>query len=449
MYRASTGDLSYIDDHPARGERWDRHRFERVRGGHKDHDHFRYTDHDRYPGGHIDIDIHKDYDRHAHRTAVRDRYREEDRFSRSHRRSDLFDEPTPSEIANQALAPYRRKSVVEKDIDIAIRRPARPGYHRRQSSLDTYDRRPLPRYSEYEREEWRPPTNVPIPLPIRERRRSPRRHRDDEYDHHRYHDYERERERERRGRPVEEYREVEIQREKSTRRRSRSRRRARSIAASSTRSSSTSSFEEIVLPRANVGKKGKTRMPKRLVKKQAIIELGYPFEEEDDFIIVTRALEKEHIDEIIKVSENYKEEKTTYVYAEKSEPVEVAPPAPSVHHAPSVRSVSPSRHGHEVYEERIEESNHIGGPLTVLVPDEAQRRLTRVEHDTRSERDIKEEIRALEAERRMLKYEREGDYDVVLERREPRREVIRVEKDRKVRREPNPKLLGAMIATLT
>jgi hypothetical protein len=87
--------------------------------------------------------------------------------------------------------------------------------------------------------------------------------------------------------------------------------------------------------------------------------------------------------------------------------------------------VSPSHHGHEIYEERIEQSNHISGPLTVLVPDE--RRMM-----TRSERDIKEEIRMLESERRMLKYEREGDYEVI-ERREPRREVIRVDKDRKGR----------------
>ena len=56
------------------------------------------------------------------------------------------------------------------------------------------------------------------------------------------------------------------------------------------------------------------------------------------------------------------------------------------------------------------ESNHIGGPLTVLVPDrreEHERRITRVERDVRSERDIKEEIRSLEAERQMLRYERE------------------------------------------
>lgn len=85
-----------------------------------------------------------------------------------------------------------------------------------------------------------------------------------------------------------------------------------------------------------------------------------------------------------------------------------------------------------MYEERIEESNHIGGPLTVLVPGERREEHRLVHRDYRTDRDIKEEIRALESERRMLKYERESDYEVI-ERREPRREVIRVEKDRKGR----------------
>jgi hypothetical protein len=185
--------------------------------------------------------------------------------------------------------------------------------------------------------------------------------------------------------------------------------------------------------------------------------------EQEDFIVITRALEKEHIDEIISISEKYKESKygfpsaipasnirvakTTYVYEDQRSvieqpPVVIAPPPPpppppaSVHgetviYEKSVRGVSPPRHHHhEHYEERIEESNHIGGPLTVLVPEE--RRVVRRERDVRSEREIREEIRALEDERRMLKYERDGDFEIV-ERREPRREVIRIEKDRKGR----------------
>jgi len=70
-------------------------------------------------------------------------------------------------------------------------------------------------------------------------------------------------------------------------------------------------------------------------------------------------------------------------------------------------------------------------------------------HDYRSERDIKEEIKSLEDERRMLKYERETDYEFI-ERRDPKREVVRVDKDRKVRRDrPNPKIVAAMMSTLT
>ncbi|KAF2035091.1 hypothetical protein EK21DRAFT_54800 [Setomelanomma holmii] len=486
MYRSSTGNLDYYDDPPAPprgggggggGERWDRARFESMRrggppppppppassrGGGRpdDFDHYRFHEHDKGPGYHRDVDIHEDRSRRGPPVMERERFREDDRFRR---RDDIFQERTPSEVANQALAPYRRKSVIDKDINIDIdinsremrpARPARPQYMRRQSSLDTFDRRPLPRYGDVERierehvHEYRLPPNVPIPLPIRERRRSPpRRFREeDDFEEIRYDD------RDRRGREQEAYREVEVHREKSRVRRSKS-------VAKSTRSSSISSFEEIQPARATFGKKGRTRMPKRLVKKQAVVELGYPFEEEDDFIVITRALEKEHIDEVIKVSENYKEaEKVTYVYEDNDAapppppPESIAPPPPpSVIHnppppppqvyapppppqsvyAPSMRA--PSEHGHHDHHEEyveIERSNHIHGPATSFMPAESRTLVRR--DDYRSERDIKEEIRALEDERRMLKYEREADYEII-ERREPKREVIRVDKDRKGR----------------
>lgn len=301
MYRSSTSALDHYDEPPRGGERWDRDRFERMRrgagggsgsgngsnaggsraGGRDDYEHFRFQEHDRFPGGHRDIDIHEDRQRQGPRVMERERFHEDERFERPSRsRTELFHEPTPSEVANQALAPYRRKSVIDKDINIGIdinerRRPARPQYIRRQSSLDTFDRRPLPRYGDierierHERHEYRPPANVPIPLPIRERRRSPPRrfHEEDDYEEIRFDD------RGGRGRERENYREVEVSREKSKVRRSKS-------VAKSTRSSSISSFEEIQPPRATWGKKGKTRLPKRLVKKQAVIDLGYPFEEE-------------------------------------------------------------------------------------------------------------------------------------------------------------------------
>jgi hypothetical protein len=296
-YRSSTGNLASYDDEPPRGgQRWDRDRFERMRGGRgppsrdDEHDHFRFQEHDRFPGGRRDIDIHEDYDRRGPpsrqptRVAERDRFFEDDRFERRAppRRNDLFEERTPSEVANQALAPYRRKSVIDDDINIDIRqqvsrprKPARPQYIRRQSSLDTYDRRPMPRYGDVERiereeyHEYRPPANVEIPLPIRQRRRSPERRRFRESDEDlAYGDFGGGR-----GREREEFREIEVSRAKSKVRRSKS-------VAGSRRSSSSDSVSEIQPPRANWGKKGKTRLPKRLVKREAIIELGYPFEEE-------------------------------------------------------------------------------------------------------------------------------------------------------------------------
>ena len=54
-------------------------------------------------------------------------------------------------------------------------------------------------------------------------------------------------------------------------------------------------------------KRGKTRMPKRLVKKEAILDLGYDYYEEDDFYILRVALEKEQIDEVMELSKSYKE----------------------------------------------------------------------------------------------------------------------------------------------
>ncbi|KAK5013393.1 hypothetical protein LTR60_003891 [Cryomyces antarcticus] len=230
-------------------------------------------------------------------------------------------------------------------------------------------------------------------------------------------------------------------------------------------------------------------MPKRLVHKSAIIQLGYPFEEEEGFLIVRRALQKEQIDEVIKISESYKREensesvwvwsfdcctdprpdKTVYRFEETvtkqlegpapqsvhdwmpppppppmsnyPPPQSVRAPSPARSHHPShhptytVRSPSPPRR--EFYEERVEQSNHISGPLAVVLPDRSR--------NHREERDIKAEIRALEAEKRALKLEREAEEKrqqadrirdsehEVIERRDKEKDVVRIEKDRKGR----------------
>ncbi|KAJ9635978.1 hypothetical protein H2199_008333 [Coniosporium tulheliwenetii] len=435
-FRASAGDLGFFEEPPRRAatERWDRDKFERIsRLAQDERDAFRFDDRDRFapPARRREVEVEFDERREVRgprgRFEERDRFFEEDRFARAPRRPEFLDEPLAAEVASRALAPYRRKSVVERDdFDAPVETAG---------SL------------------WRglaTPVNVDIPLPIR--REQSRRRRSPPRDRYREHDFEEIRYRDVEPDRDEEYRDVRIHREKSRTRRS------RSVRAASRRSSSSSSssFEEIEPVREKV-KRGKTRMPKRLVDKQAVIQCGYPFEEEDDFIVVRRALQKEQIDEIIKISETYKKEnnRTTYRYEEttkfdvppppppqpdffapppppppeffappppppppapvpveqviRTEYVQPAPPPPppappSMYYpAPqSVRSASPGprrEREREVYEERVEESNHIGGPLTIVLP----------ERNRRSDRDIKREIASLEAERRAVKLEREAE----------------------------------------
>ncbi len=116
-------------------------------------------------------------------------------------------------------------------------RPVRPTMLRRQSSLDTFDRQPtMPRYMQ--REEAGP-------LAVR-------REREGEGDRERV-------------------REREVVRE---------RRRSRSRSLSSTSSSEYSLASSVRTGKSQFPKRGKTRMPARMVSKRAIIELGYPFVEE-------------------------------------------------------------------------------------------------------------------------------------------------------------------------
>lgn len=562
--RHSSDDLAY----GAEPNRWDRDRFERFRREPEQRETIRITERDTPRRTDVRIEERERETRKApgrFRDEREFEFLEEERYGppariiprRSDR--DLFGDEDPREIAERSLAPYRRKSIVEREIDIN-RGPARPGMIRRQSSLDTFDRRPIRR----EREEYRIPPNVPIPLP---RRRSPSRARQSEYDEFEdihYRDY-----------TPQGYRDVEITRERSKSKVRRRRDRAKSdLRSISTRSSSSSeSFEKVSRhsspsPERKVGKKGKTRMPKRLVRKEAVIELRYPFEEEvrehrtcifwctftdslsqDDFIIVGRALEKEQIDEVIRISENYKgpstfifphlrqppcflmsnntfTETTTYRFEETLEaPAPPPPPAaehyetlrtewinpPSVRGAPSVRAPSPARSSRTrrsspartvrqpspartvrqaspapIYIQQpapppVREQIYIQQPAPPPVretiyyqqqapqpPQPPQQPMTIVlpERHRHSDRDVQAEIRALEAERTALRYERydqqnkmvlrqhpEEAYEVVefrerrperyhggemveyVERREksPKRETIRVEKDRKGR----------------
>ncbi|KAK3936566.1 hypothetical protein QBC46DRAFT_25967 [Diplogelasinospora grovesii] len=237
--------------------------------------------------------------------------------------------PRPSE--------YDRRTFVEtKERERFARspsppRPRRPGMLRRQSSLDTFDRKPrLGGYHDREeygppairRGDYRPPANVPIPLPRHKALPPPRfseREREREYydeiqvsDPNRYgdDDFHAYPERAERVREKEVIRTRRRNRSRESRATTRSRRshsvRSRSTASTSSASSSSSSSSGGTAVKSEYPKKGKTRIPARLVSKRALIDLGYPFVEEGNTIVVQKALGQENIDDLLKLSADYK-----------------------------------------------------------------------------------------------------------------------------------------------
>lgn len=283
--RRSGDDLAYGDY----DNRWDRDRFDRSRLPPQPPEPPRrfeedYYFHERDRPGRRDVTVQDRVESRGPRSRIDERERifRETFGDGGRRRTDreLFGDVDPREIAEMAMTPYKGKGE-EKEIDITIRekRGARPGMIRRQSSLDTFDRRPIPRYDRDEREEYRIAPYTPVPLPIRRREEDERRSEEDSY------------------------REVEVKRERSVHRRSGKKSRVSSVAESS---SSSDTEVETRISRPPGLKKGKTRVPKRLIFREAIQDLGYPFIEEEHFYILQVALEKDQIDEVIKTSEIYK-----------------------------------------------------------------------------------------------------------------------------------------------
>ena len=184
----------------------------------------------------------------------RDRLFEEERFGPPARRSGgrqqrYYEE---EDIDSFESSPSRGPEPLERRGYEPRRAPPRPAIIRRQSSLDTFDRKPLPRYPR------EPPEVITMPAPGKLRRSPPR--------------YERGFEEIRIAEPDyygdEEFRGYK-EREVSTVRR------RRGAEPEFEEKESFEVEEEEPFPR-----KGKTRMPGKLVNKRAIIELGYPFEEE-------------------------------------------------------------------------------------------------------------------------------------------------------------------------
>ncbi|EHL02457.1 hypothetical protein M7I_1537 [Glarea lozoyensis 74030] len=400
QYRSSVDHLAYGPG----PERWDSERFNQER----DRDRFGRGDGGRYDQRDTKISINRTNERggpgRPRERSVDEIYErdrrgprgyEDDFYERRH-----YHEDEPRLERERPIGRNRGQSITlererERFDEPPVRRGSnRPAFLRRQSSLDTFDRKPLTRFNDRERlddygpparfereeygpparyerrEEMRPPALTPIPLPVRKALGPPpRRYEEREY----YEDIKVAEpdfygDEEFRGYP-ERVREREIIRR---RRRSRSKesRAGRSVRGggsvrSSSRSSSSSSgsFETV---RNEFPKKGKTRMPARLVSKKAIIDLGYPFEEEGDTIIIMKALGRENIDEVIKLSEDYKSEKHSpsgNVVFEESRTTEVItvpspapPPPPPVFAAPPVFAPPPPMPAHEHVTEVIKDT---------------------------------------------------------------------------------------------
>ena len=261
-----------------RPERWDPERFNRERGGRQVLERERLEDHERFsPRGGDRRDSSYDDFHYTSRSGggrfeEKDRYLAEERYGPPARRSEgrqarYYEEEDVDSFESSPtrgvgpIVPFegRQREIFHEREYRPRHQPPRPGIVRRQSSLDTFDRRPMPRYPPPRG----PPETITMPAPGRHRRSPPR--------------YEREFEEIRVAEPDyygdENFRGYK-EREVSTVRR----RRGSEARGSEIEFKEKEEFaveEEEPFPR-----RGKTKMPGRLVNKRAIIELGYPFEEE-------------------------------------------------------------------------------------------------------------------------------------------------------------------------
>lgn len=267
------------------GERWDSERFElerdRNRFGTESRERFEERDSrfDRGGGRIRERSVDEVINRRGPRGFEDDRYERKVYYDDEPR----YERPTGRERGQSITIEKEREYYSPSP---PRRQPARPTFLRRQSSLDTFDRRPLARFSEREeygpparyRENVRPPPLTPIPLPRTRALPPPRRYEERDYEEIRVAEPDFYGDDEYRGFP-ERVREREIirRRRRSHSRESRGTSRVSQSVRSESSSSSGSSVSEV---RNEFPKKGKTRMPARLVSKKAIIDLGYPFEEE-------------------------------------------------------------------------------------------------------------------------------------------------------------------------
>ncbi|KAJ5599251.1 hypothetical protein N7450_000318 [Penicillium hetheringtonii] len=337
----------------------------------------------------------------------------------------------------------------------------RPRLLRRQSSLDTFDRIPRRKMEAFEARDRAPRMPHVPPPPVQ--RPSPGRYREREV-------YE------------------DIQREMARRRR---------------RSSSTARHrhEEKPYPR-----KGKTRIPRKWVHVHAILDLGYPFKEEDETIIIQKALSKDQIDEVISLSKSFHRpahSETEYLRIPRS-PVRQLPPervtteylevdshshshshshrhSPRSSHEAFIVEASPSRRQDIEYEEIVERSRprpraisrprsisvhgrrRLSSPVRLVEPrDYLEERIESRPHGSQlmvvrprdSDHEVDSYIRDLEEETRLLRLERQGGIEITRQRETDTIDnrgnaEEKIEVNRSERKEPSSRVMRAMFATLT
>ncbi|EHA51247.1 hypothetical protein MCOR27_007360 [Pyricularia oryzae] len=471
----------------SRSDRWDRERFQYERdrdryGDERERYRFEDDERERFQRRPSPPRFREDFGR---RPPVYDDDRVRDR---------RFYEGDEVRFERRRYSPPTRHPLDREDFDrhVVIEKGRRPTMVRRQSSLDTFDRFPRGYHEREEygpparREDYRPQPYMPIPLPRTRALPPPRRY--EHYDEIKVSDPDYYGDEEYRNYPerMHEREMVRMRRRDRSRERSRARSRRSSSRSSSTSSSSNSSVtttKTATTVKSEYPKKGKTRIPSRLVSKRAIIDLGYPYEEEGNTIIIQRALGQENIDDLLKLSEDYKQSELEVVSArsEHAEVVEetvvkeevvVAPPAPPPPPPPppapaepvivdvpppappppaeapapvinttttmvAVRDVSPSRMTTSSY--CTSDSSYSTHTRVPVIVDAGPREMVRHRrHRSASRGDL---VRA----------ERLSDgqlviYEERVEKIEEPRRGVRIEKDKKG---PPPKLLRAMLATLT
>ncbi|KAF3062239.1 hypothetical protein GL218_03001 [Daldinia childiae] len=411
-HRRVDDDLAYGDSY---GERWDKSRFavesDRSRQG-PERERFEETDryYNRGPGGRVrEASVDERFERRPSRPW-------EDDFSREKRYYDegpRFRRSPPPELERRLVIGRER---AEREREREFRPPSpprRPGQLiRRQSSLDTFDRRPLPKFFDREesdtrsrRDDFRPEQFKPTPLPRSRALPPPRIYAEREFDEikisepdrygdEEYHAYP-ERVREREVVKLKKRRDSSASRDKRRGGSVRSRSISRTSVSSDDSSSTGGTSVTVKSVKSEYPKKGKTRIPERLVSKLALIDLGYPYVEEGNVIVVQKALGQQNIDDLLKLSEDYK----------KSER-EVAS-ARSVVNQTYIRESSPTR---STRSRRSHSTSTTRTPV-IIEPREYSEELAvgplaLVGDRRRSNKDIKMEIARLEAERDLLKAER-------------------------------------------